>query len=99
MTNKPYTTTEYSIYDKTLYLQRLLFSIDNNMRDASISEEANTLKERLLKQAKEDVDNAITSLTDILEIIGYFPTIREVQEGVQLWKQPLKFTSKQKLMN
>lgn len=91
MTSKPYTTTEYSIYDKTLYLQRLLFSVDNNMRDTAVSEEANTLKERLLKQAKEDIDNAITSLTDILEIIGYFPTIREIQGDVQIWKQPLKF--------
>lgn len=92
MDNKPYTTTEYSIYDKTLYLQRLLFAIDNNMRDATVDEEANTLKERLLQQAREDIDNAITSLTDILEIIGYFPTIREVQGGMEIWKQPKKFT-------
>ena len=85
-------TTKYSIYDKSLYLQRLLFAIEGNFRGDSTDQYATDCKNRLMVEAGNSVDDAITALTDILEIIGYFPAVREIATGeVTKWKQPTKY--------
>lgn len=92
MKEKPYTTTKYSVYDKSLYLQRLLFAIDNNFRGDLMDKYAIDCKDSLMTDAGKSIDDAITALTDALEIIGYFPAIREVSGGRQAWRQPTKIT-------
>lgn len=95
MNEKPYTTTQYSLYDKSLYLQRLLFAIEGNFRSDSTDQYATDCKNRLMAEAGNSVDDAILALTDILEIIGYFPAVREIATGeVTKWKQPTKYEGK-----
>ena len=92
---KPYTEVKYSIYDKSLYLQRLLFAIESNFRSENIDDFADNARKSLLKHAENGIDDAIDALTDVLEIIGYFPTIREVSIGGNaIWKQPTKYMKK-----
>lgn len=92
MNEKPYITTQYSVYDKSLYLQRLLFAINSNFRGDSTDQYATDCKNRLMVEAGNSVDDAILALTDILEIIGYFPAVREIATGeVTKWKQPTKY--------
>lgn len=92
---KHYNEIKYSMYDKSLYLQRLLFAIESNFRQGNIDEHAENTKNILTKDAEKSIDDAICSLTDILEIIGYFPTVREISSNKgEIWRQPTRLVKK-----
>ena len=97
MTNsKPYTEIRYSIYDKTLYLQRLLYAVDTATRGIDDDSVA-SIRHTLMEQANKEVDNAIASVQDILELIGYFPQVRDIDnDKVRIWKQPTRYTANKK---
>lgn len=90
------TYRQYSAFDKTTYLQRLLFAIENACKGIWENDEQARIKSLLIKQAETEIDNAIGSLTDILEIIGYFPVISDnLRNAEKIWKQPYKKETKQ----
>ena len=90
-----YTKKEYSLFDKTLYVQRLLFAIDNDY--SHLDEYAQNAVKQLKQEANRDIDNAIEDLQNALEVTGFFPQIREVSsQSPSLWRQPVRITTNKK---
>lgn len=67
-----------NIFDKTLYLQRLIYAQGQAMKHLRTDDERRSVIGCLSKQAEQEIDNAIASHTQILEICGVIPTVREV---------------------
>lgn len=93
--NKPYETKHFDIYDKTLLIQRLLFAISQNCKEELMNREAIDLHKLIMKDAEKNADNLIDTLNTALEVIGFFPCVREVSSSSpQLWRQPTRVTAK-----
>lgn len=64
-----------TMYDKTLYLQRIFFALDRTAKfeDETDSEGTRRLTVMHLKEAEEALDKAIESLEYVLELRRIFP--------------------------
>lgn len=64
-----------TMYDKTLYLQRIFFALDRTAKfeDETDSEGTRRLTVMYLKEAEEALDKAIESLEYVLELRRIFP--------------------------
>ena len=64
-----------TIYDKTLYLQRIFFALDRTAKfeDETDPEGARRLTVIHLREAEEHIDKAIESLEYVLELRRIFP--------------------------
>ena len=64
-----------TIYDKTLYLQRIFFALDRTAKfeDETDSEGTRRLTVIHLREAEEHIDKAIESLEYVLELRRIFP--------------------------
>ena len=70
-----------STFDKTLYIQRLLFACEHAAKfDSSPSESETCNYRNTLKEADKQLDETIQSITYALELKGFFPKIVEVGE-------------------
>lgn len=67
-----------NIFDKTLYLQRLIYAQGQALKGISNNDDRRQVITALNKQAETEIDNAIMSMTDSLEVMGILPVIREV---------------------
>ena len=64
-----------TMYDKTLYLQRIFFALDRTAKfeDEADAEGTRRLTVAYLKEAEEQIDKAIESLEYVLELRRIFP--------------------------
>ena len=64
-----------TMYDKTLYLQRIFFALDRTAKfeDETDTEGTRRLTVAYLKEAEEQIDKAIESLEYVLELRRIFP--------------------------
>lgn len=64
-----------TMYDKTLYLQRIFFALDRTAKfeDEADSEGTRRLTVMYLKEAEEQIDKAIEALEYVLELRRIFP--------------------------
>ena len=64
-----------TMYDKTLYLQRIFFALDRTSKfeDETDTEGTRRLTVAYLKEAEEQIDKAIESLEYVLELRRIFP--------------------------
>lgn len=64
-----------TMYDKTLYLQRIFFAIDRTAKfeDENDTEGTRRLTVMYLKEAEEALDKAVESLECVLELRRIFP--------------------------
>lgn len=64
-----------TIYDKTLYLQRIFFALDRTAKfeDETDPEGTKRLTVIHLREAEEQIDKAIESLEYVLELRRIFP--------------------------
>lgn len=64
-----------TMYDKTLYLQRIFFALDRTAKfeDETDSEGTRRLTVMHLKEAEEALDKAVESLECVLELRRIFP--------------------------
>lgn len=64
-----------TMYDKTLYLQRIFFALDRTAKfeDETDSEGTRRLTTMHLREAEEQIDKAIESLECVLELRRIFP--------------------------
>ena len=64
-----------TIYDKTLYLQRIFFALDRTAKfeDETDPEGSRRLTVIHLREAEEHIDKAIESLEYVLELRRIFP--------------------------
>ena len=80
LTQKRYTEGDnplkrLTIYDKTLYLQRIFFALDRTAKfeDETDPEGTRRLTAIYLREAEEQIDKAIESLEYVLELRRIFP--------------------------
>ena len=64
-----------TMYDKTLYLQRIFFALDRTAKfeDENDTEGTQRLTTMYLKEADEQINKAIESLEYVLELRRIFP--------------------------
>lgn len=64
-----------TMYDKTLYLQRIFFALDRTAKfeDETDAEGTRRLTVTYLKEAEEALDKAVESLEYVLELRRIFP--------------------------
>ena len=64
-----------TMYDKTLYLQRIFFALDRTAKfeDETDAEGTRRLVTYYLKEAEEALDKAVESLEYVLELRRIFP--------------------------
>ena len=64
-----------TMYDKTLYLQRIFFTLDRTAKfeDETDSEGTRRLTVMYFKEAEEALDKAVESLEYVLELRRIFP--------------------------
>lgn len=68
-----------TLYDKTLFLQRLLFACEKASKFTGKEDDSLVWNyKNSLRDAEKDVDNACESLIYALELRGYLPQIKEV---------------------
>lgn len=68
-----------NIYDKTLFLQRLLYACEKAGKLTGADNDSLIYNYKAsLKNAEIEIDNAIESLLYALELRGYLPAIKEV---------------------
>ena len=93
--SKGYVTKGFDIYDKTLLAQRLLFAISQNCKEDLLNNDALNLHRLIMKDADKAVDNLIDTLNTALEVIGFFPQIKEISsDKPKLWRQPTLVSGK-----
>ena len=80
LTNRRHTGEEsplkrLNMYDKTLYLQRIFFTLDRTSKfeDENDAEGTRRLTTMYLKEADEQISKAIESLEYVLELRRIFP--------------------------
>lgn len=68
-----------TIYDKTLFLQRLLFACEKASKFTGETDDSALWNYRhALQEAEKELDNACESVIYALELKGYLPQIKEV---------------------
>lgn len=67
-----------SIYEKTLYIQRLLYALDRIETTWRGDKYASDRMRASRAMADKEIDSVIDTLHDILEISGIFPKLKEV---------------------
>ena len=66
-----------TIFEKTLYLQRLIFAIEQSDKRGFADKYAAANMGVQKREAEDYIDAAIECYVCALEVVGYFPTIRE----------------------
>lgn len=90
-----YEKKEYGIFEKTLYVQRLLYAIDADT--SFVDDVTRNLISNVKKDANKEIDAVIESLQYCLELTGFFPQIRDVSsQSPSLWRQPTRIIAAKK---
>ena len=68
-----------NLYDKTLFLQRLLYACEKTSKFSGYDDDSLVYNYKTsLKAAETEIDNAIESILYALELRGYLPAIKEI---------------------
>lgn len=90
-----YEKKDYGIFEKSLYIQRLLYAIDADTN--FVDDVTKNIISNVKKDANKEIDAVIESLQYCLELMGFFPQIREVSsQNPSLWRQPVRITTNKK---
>jgi hypothetical protein len=66
-----------SPFEKTLYLQRLIYQLQSERKNTNRDKETDSLITMYEVNAAHDLDNAIENLQEALTVMGFFPVIKE----------------------
>ena len=64
-------------FDKSLYIQRLLFQLQQTRKQITMDKETDSLITMYEVEASKALDNTVESLQEALTVAGFFPVIRE----------------------
>lgn len=64
-------------FEKSLYLQRLLYQTEKELTNQNRDKESKSLALMYMTQASTALDDAVECYTEALSTLGFFPAIKE----------------------